>query len=228
MRIALGALAIFVVGMVGISLVRRSIGGVRAVAEGTGPISLPIAFVPFKLNGEKLGTVRRVVLHRDAPKRVKSVELAVKLEDSLMAHGLAGCRLAANLDSEQPATSRGSEIEVDAMIDGVLSCIPSGDTTSFFQEFGHVVFQPGDVSIPLLLPSDIVKDLQQGDIGPQDFRQQDEDSAEARADSISMAVEERTLSAAHTRQFLDSLRGEGLRRADSARRVLTQLADSTP
>ena len=240
MRIALGALGIFVVGLVGISLVRRSVGGVRAVAEGSGPITLPVMFVPFKLNGEKLGTVSRVVLHRDAPKRLKSVELAIKLNDSVMALGLEGCRLAANLDSEHPAASPGHEIDVGPMLDGVFSCIPAGDTTSAFQEFGHVVFQPGDVTVPLLLPSDIVTDLQQGDLGPQDFRGQDEtaieaaaeaaadsiaDAAELRADSIAVAVE-RTRAAAPSRRFSDSLRSEGLRRVDSARRVLTQMAES--
>lgn len=242
-RIALGALAIFVVGMVGLSLVRRSVGGVRAVTGGSGPITLPVMFVPFKLHGEKLGTVSRVVLHRDAPKRIKSVELTVKLNDSVLARGLEGCRLAANLDFDQPATTHGGGIDVGPMIDGVFSCLPAGDTTSAFQEFGHVVFQPGDVSVPLLLPSDIVTDLKQGDVGPPELNGQDADSVEAaaeavadsiadaaetRADSIAMAAEERTRSAARTRRFLDSLRAEGLRRADSTRRMLTQMADSMP
>ena len=82
MRIALGAAAIFVVGMIGVSLVRRGLGTVHGVVHGSGPISIPLAFIPFQLHGDKLGTLQRVTLQREAPNRVTSVELEVKLSDS--------------------------------------------------------------------------------------------------------------------------------------------------
>ena len=102
MRIALGALAIFIVGMLGLSLVRRGIGSVRGVVQGSGPISIPLAFIPFQLNGDKLGSLERVTLEREAPNHVTRVELEVKLSDSVLARGLEGCRLAANLESQSP------------------------------------------------------------------------------------------------------------------------------
>ena len=70
LRIALGALAIFTVGMIGVTLARQGVGRVRHVVEGSGPISVPLAFIPFHLNGQKLGTVSRVVLLREAPKQI--------------------------------------------------------------------------------------------------------------------------------------------------------------
>src|SRR5688572_12473412 len=100
LRIALGAAAIFTVGMIGVSLARQGVGRVRGVVEGSGPITLPIAFVPFKLDGQRLGNVSKVVLLRDAPKRISSVELEIKLKDSVLARGLEGCNLAANFDAD--------------------------------------------------------------------------------------------------------------------------------
>jgi hypothetical protein len=234
LRIALGATAIFTVGMIGVSLARHGVGRVRGVMEGSGPITLPIAFVPFKLDGERLGSVNKVVLLRDAPKRISSVELEIKLKDSVLARGLEGCHLAANFDDDREPG--GARVEVDPFSSGVFSCLDRSDSVPRFQMFGRAVFQPGDVTVPLLLPDDIVNDLKQGEF------ETPEDSidaiAEARADSISAEAEARADSIAnqaHARadsivarseRLVDSLRREGLRRADSARRVIGRMADS--
>ena len=82
------------------TLVRRGRDKVTAVVTGSGPLTIPLPFVPFQLDGNKLGTVERLVVNREAPKKVSSVDLEVKLDDSLLVQGLAGCRLAANLESD--------------------------------------------------------------------------------------------------------------------------------
>src|SRR4051812_9668212 len=92
LRIALGAVAIFTVGMIGISLAKQGVGRVRGVVQGSGPLAIPLAFVPFTLDGSKLGTVDKLTLFRDAPKRISAVEIHIKLKDSLLAGGLEGCR----------------------------------------------------------------------------------------------------------------------------------------
>ena len=234
MRIVLGAIAIFAVGMIGISLVRRGLHGVREVAEGTGPITVPIAFVPFKLDGRKLGTLNKLVLYRTAPKELSSVELEVKLADSVLARGLEGCRLAANLDESRNRGRR--QVEVGSLSSGVFSCLKGDDPASQFQDFGRAVFQPGNVSVPLLLPRDMVDDLKEGNFDS------GEDSAaalsEAQADSIADAMEaqaesissvaERHVDSVMKRneRLLDSLRLEGERRADSTLRAGARVADS--
>jgi hypothetical protein len=234
LRIALGAAAIFTVGMIGVSLARQGVGRVRGVVEGSGPITLPVAFVPFKLDGRKLGNITRVVLHRDGPKQIASVELQVKLGDSVLARGLEGCRLAANLADEH---GRDVHIRVGPLTGGVFSCLHGTDSTPGFQEFGNAVFQPGDIKVPLLLPNDIVDDLQQGDFGSQvddsvgEAAQARADSianaAEMRADSISTAAEQQADSiVARSERLVDSLRREGLRRADSTRHSMPRVADS--
>jgi hypothetical protein len=226
LRIGLGAAAIFVVGMIGVTLARQGVGRVRGVMEGSGPITLPIAFVPFKLDGRKLGSVDKVVLLRDAPKQISSVELEIKLKDSVLARGLEGCHLAANFDADhKPGEAR---VHGDPFSSGVFTCLDRSDSVPRFQVFGRAVFQPGDVTVPLLLPDDIVTDLKQGNFGSPD-----EDSidavAEARADSISDAADARADSmsdlaqaradaiVAQSERLVDSLRREGMRRADSAR-----------
>ncbi len=229
LRIALGALAIFTVGMIGVTLAKQGVGRVRHVVEGSGPISVPLAFIPFHLNGQKLGTVSRVVLLREAPKQISAVQLEAKVRDSAVARGLAGCRLTANLDKDEtPGTIH---IRTGEKAVGVFTCLHAGDSAPGFQEFGRATFQPGDVTVPLLLPDDMVNDLREGHFDDSDVKDsigaaaeaQAEsigDAAEARADSIAEAASSRADSiVAHRQRLVDSLREEGQRRADSALRA---------
>ncbi|MGZ8398252.1 MAG: hypothetical protein ACXWWN_04360 [Gemmatimonadales bacterium] len=223
MRIALGAAAIFIVGMVGLSLVRRGLGTVRGVVHGSGPISIPLAFIPFQLNGDKLGTLQRVTLQREAPNRVTSVELEVKLSDSLLARGLEGCRLAANLESEKRG-SPGVNVQRGPFTEGSFWCANGDSTNLGLVEYGHAVFHPGAVTVPLLLSQGLVDELQDLNFDADSTPPVDEvqlDSivaaAELKADSIQAAV--------HARMG-DSLRAEGRRRGDSARSVIGRMADS--
>lgn len=222
MRIALGALAIFIVGMVARALINRGIGGVRGVVEGSGPLSIPLAFIPFRLGGDKLGTLDRVTLQRETPRRITSVRLEVKLSDSMLARGLEGCRLAANLDSD--GDGRGVDIHRGPFADGSFWCAKDDTTDAALVEYGQAVFRPGDVTVPLYLPQDLVDELQNLDFGDDTTPP----FSEAQADSISEATEVGAESVPAVRErMVDSLRSEGQRRADSARQVLTGIADST-
>ena len=237
LRIVVGAVAIFSVGMIGVTLARQGAGRVRSVVEGTGPLSLPIAFVPFKLDGQKLGTVSKIVLQRDAPKRISSVQVQIKLGDSVLARGLAGCRLLANFDKDQ--ASRGDiKVRVGPRSPSVFSCVQGKDSVNGYQIFGDAVFEPGGVSVPLLLPDDIVNDLKEGNFGS-DSDDSVTDSAEAKADSIEEAQQDRADSitavaereakkaVAQQLRLADSLRREGLRRQDSVLRAVPARPDST-
>jgi hypothetical protein len=205
------------------------------VMEGTGPISLPIPFVAFKLDGQKFGTLERVVLLRETPKQISSVELQIKLRDSVLARGLEGCRLAANFEAGHG--DRGVRVvKTDPLSSGVFSCFHGRDSVAGLQEFGRAVFQPGNISVPLLLPDDVVNDLKKGDFGSdedsaaaisQARADSIADAAEARADSITTAAEARASSIqARGERLADSLREEGERRADSTRRAASRMADS--
>lgn len=225
-RIALGALAIFIVGMIARALINRGMGGIRGVVEGSGPLSIPLAFIPFRLGGDKLGTLDRLTLQRETPGRVSSVELEVKLSDSVLARGLEGCRLAANLDNGGDGP-RGVNIHGRPFAEGSFWCRGDDSTDVGLVEYGHAVFHPGNVTVPLYLTQSLVNELQNLDLGGNP--PPPPAPPEAQADSIMAATELRAESVhAITNRMVDSLRAEGRRRADSARRVLTRMADSTP
>jgi hypothetical protein len=223
LKIAFGAVIIFAIGMVGLSIVRRGVARVNTVVTGSGPINIPLAFLPFELEGQRLGTMKRVTLHRAAPRHVTQVNLEIELSDSLVAQGIAGCRLAANL--EQDSGEQGINIQGGRFAKGTFWCLQEVDSTEHV-EYGQVTFRPGDVTIPLYLERDLVDELQHLDFeeNPDPVPDIDVDSvveaAHAHADSVMRANQLR-------RGTLDSLRAEGLRRADSVRRAFARMVDSS-
>jgi hypothetical protein len=238
-RILMGAFAIFAIGMLGVTLVRRGRHQVESVIASSEPLSIPLPFVPFQLNGSKLGTIERLTVNRDAPKKVSSIELQVKVDDSLVAQGLAGCRLAANMEGD--SAKRGDlNVQVNRLGDKTFFFCASSD--SGFEELGSVTLMPGNVELPLLVPESMAQHLRAGDWT------EDEDSTdaiEARSDSLAdlaetiadSAKEKAKLAQMEARQHIDranrirsrlgdSLRAEGLRRGDSLRQALGRMADS--
>jgi hypothetical protein len=232
MRILVGALAIFAIGMVGVTLLRRGVVKVNEVVSGAGPLSFPLPFVPFQLDGNKLGRVERMVVNRDAPKKVSSVDLEVKLDDSLVAQGLAGCRLAANVESDSSIPGD-INVHVNRLGDRTFFFCATND--SAFVEFGKVRLKPGDVTVPLLVPQSLAEHLRKGEWGngadSSDVLVQQAESlagtAQQAADSVAALQDQRDEAARFVRSKLgDSLRAEGKRRVDSLREALTRMADS--
>jgi hypothetical protein len=256
LKILLGALAVFAVGMIGVTLARRGIAGVERVVASDQPLTIPLSLVPFELQGERLGKLDHVTLFRKSPQEVTAVELEVNLADSLVARGLAGCRLVANMEARGDS---GIDIRVGRHASTVFYCAGPGDSAQTdLLEYGHAVLQPGEVEIPLLLPRDVVKELQHLDFGkgaPSEATAEQADSiaeaAQERADSIELAVQ-RALerSGVDRRRAIDSIKSgarrlgdslraagmrqaeegrrqaEDMRQADSARREAERVADS--
>ena len=235
LRILLGALAVFAVGMIGITFARRTRDTVTAVVTGSGPLSIPLPFVPFELEGNKLGRLERLVVNREAPKKVSSVDLEVKLDDSLLVQGLAGCRLAANLESD---SSKSGDINFRAhrLEDQAFFFCAKSD--SGLVEFGTVKLTPGDVTVPLLVPVSLAEQMRAGNWGDHDVADSADvlaeraeslaDKAEEAADSIAeMAGQQAAASARATSSRLgDSLRAAGKMRAESLHTALGRMADS--
>jgi hypothetical protein len=233
--ILLGALAVFAVGMIGVTFARRTRDKVTAVVTGSGPLSIPLPFVPFELEGNKLGRLERLVVNREAPKKVSSVDLEVKLDDSLLVQGLAGCRLAANLESDSSKSGdinfRSHKIEDRAF----FFCAKSD---SGLVEFGTVKLAPGDVTVPLLVPVSLAEQMRAGNWGDHDDADSADvlaeraeslaDKAEEAADSIAeLAGQRASASARATSSRLgDSLRAAGKTRAESLHTALGRMADS--
>ncbi len=205
LKILLGALGIFAIGMIGVTIVRKGVAKVHNVVESSDPITIPLGLIPFVLSGERLGNLDHVTLNRESPQRVSDVELEVNLTDSLLARGLSGCRLAANFGSD--STKKGINIQTrEGMGDNTFYCAPGDSMPPDLVEFGVALLQPGDVEVPLLLPLDVVTDLQTLDF--------DHDSAAG--DSIRVDVPDADSIKAEVARELEAA-GVQVRRGDSAR-----------
>jgi hypothetical protein len=222
LRILLGALGIFAIGMIGVSLVRAGHSKIHSVIEGSGPITVPLGLIPFVLAGERLGNLDRVTLHRESPSRVSAVELEVDLSDSLLARGLSGCRLAANFEGD--STDHGVNIRVNRNHNSAFQCVAEDSAPPDLIEYGVAIFQPGDVEVPLLLPADVVTELQTLDFIHDSSRTGASDSspriAVPNADSIRADVARQLKLAdsvsSSARRFADSVRAEARKRMAEA------------
>ena len=165
LRILLGALAVFAIGMIGVTLSGGPGQGHRSGDRHGSARRSRCPFVPFELDGNKLGMVERLVVNRDAPKKVSSVDLQVKLDDSLMVQGLAGCRLAANLESD---SSKAGDINVHAhRMDETGVLLLRQERLGLVRVRHGDASQPGDVTVPLLVPASLADTLQNGNWGDQ-------------------------------------------------------------
>ena len=148
-KILLGAVLVFVVGYAGVSAVRGSVNKVRQLSETSDPISIPLAFIPFHLDGDRAGTFSGLRIIRDTPKSVTAFHIRVKLGDSVDVEHLKQCRL----HLEQTGT--------DFDPDDEFECIGRGESDSGLVQFGDVTFIRDDIefSVPLLLAEATVEDL---------------------------------------------------------------------
>ena len=144
--ICLGALGIFAVGMVVIGMGRRGTDWVDDVAHSATTISIPLVLVPFRLNGNDIGSIKRLNILRENPDQVSGAELLVKLREAAVAPG-ADCALAID--------------DLDRIGNGATFYCADDATrrTDSLVPFGKVEFEPEGVTRPLLLPRDVVAEI---------------------------------------------------------------------
>lgn len=142
LRIALGATAVFALGMGLIALTRNSIAEVRALAMSTRPIGIPLVIMPFRLDGNQIGNVRRLDLLRTSPSDFSGIRFIVRLDDSAAAARLPDCRLTL---TDPPSLAQGNGFQ----------CISSADSAALhLKVVGEIVFEPGGVVRALFAPPD--------------------------------------------------------------------------
>ena len=155
LRIVLGALVIFGVGMVIAKMFQRGRTAVRDIAEGSGPISVPVpGFVPFSLDGSRLGSIRRITMYRSAPKQPSGFVVSVNLPDSIASDRLARCMLL--VDTSQ--NTAGTSVNINAKT--AFRCLSAADTAGKdLVPFGTIVIRARGDSFPFLLPRAVVDDM---------------------------------------------------------------------
>lgn len=202
-KIVFGALGIFAIGMVIVTAIRKATNQVRVYSETSEPISIPFPFgiVPFRLDGNRLGTVEHLTLLRDSPEGISNIRLVVKLADSVDNSLLANCILVIK-DVEH--------------IDNKTSFLCQGQDTAGMGlvPYGQVELEGRETSFPLLLPQVAVEGLRS---------EQGSDELEARIDSISDAAE---ATADSLSEVADSITEANMEMADSIREAAREKADS--
>lgn len=204
-KIALCAALIFAAGMIVVNVVRIGRESVEEVAEGTGPIRIPLMLVPFKLDGERLGTMRQLVIFRDSAQQPTSLELSVALSDSLATGRLADCIIAL-----LPASDTSGITPTD------FTCVSAADTGGKrLVQFGELRLRNRTESFPLLAPEDKVQEIRQHsgtraadiDEAAQEARDSIREARQEMIDSIISATETRRQeSHAEAMRLVDSIR----------------------
>jgi hypothetical protein len=153
-KILLGAVIVFVVGSGVVRLVRGGIDRKRSVFHSAEPITIPLAFIPFTLDGERIGTFRRLTIRRDAPKVVAGIDVRVALEDGFPGVNLDSCRL---------TTVEQGQFDIE---EGFV-CLSADSVDSALVDFGTVAFLgPGrETIVPLLLDSAVVGEMRRSEEG---------------------------------------------------------------
>ena len=128
LKIILGACAVFLVGFAGVTAVRKSKDKIRSLAESSDPVSFPLAFLPFTLDGEKAGTFKGIRLDRDAPKSLNGITLRITLADSADPSRIQACVITLEGDGHDFDPARG------------FRCLKPEEVDSSLVAFGEVRF----------------------------------------------------------------------------------------
>ena len=206
-KITLGAIGIFAIGMVIVTAINAAKRQVVNITETSNPLTIPFPFgmVPFKLDGAKLGTVEQLTLIRDTPKGISNVRLMVKLTDSGQAAKLAQCLLVVD--------------DVQNLNDRTTFRCQNSDTAGLnLVHYGDVSLEGVEGVFPLLLPQEAVEDLRSEGANQE---------LEARVDSISEAASALADSITEVNmERADSIRDAAMAKADSIRDEAFRMADS--
>lgn len=154
LKIGFGAVAVFLVGMMLLTLGRQA---KTAAAEAlttalqssvlTG-VSNAASDLPFRLDGERLGTVQRASIHRVQSGALPEVNLTVQLTDNGSARQLHDCVLVPERD-EQFDFDRGFTCAMGL----------KGDLV----EVGRIQFLPGNFDRPIMVSRAVARDLSRGE-----------------------------------------------------------------
>ena len=187
-RIIVGALLIGGVGFGFVSLIRKG----KSYVESSKDLTIPLgSFIPFRLDGQKVGTIRSLAIRRSAPKELNGFDLRIRLSDSAAFTRLGECNL--SVTDPQHFDERTT-----------FSCLASD---SGYQSFGEVrmdLREDGNTRTlvrPLLLPETAIREMQR----------HASDSVSSRfTDSI--AAEVRSRARVQSRAYSDSVRAAELDR----------------
>lgn len=152
-RIALGAVLVFCLGMSATVAVRKGKAEVRSLLATVGRrLPLKLAHLGFRLDGRRLGDLTGLEVQRAGPGDLGRVTVRVQLESPADLAALAGCSLTA--EGFQGFNDRSG-----------FRCAATGELDGDqLVKLGDVIFQPGNLSRPLYLPSQDAERWRRSDV----------------------------------------------------------------
>jgi hypothetical protein len=210
LKIGLGALAVFAIGLVAWQMVERGVTEVRDIAGSDRAISIPLfGVLPFNVEGRRTGKIDRITILRDAPKQISGVVVRVGSADSLVGAEFADCSF-----TVQDPTHLDENTQ--------FRCLKGEAALAGLEGFGEVRIETssGVVVRKIYLPPEVVREFRD----PAKFdshvqaAEEHEAAAQRMADSIEAATEamvdsiEQSVSAR-----VESVTAEGMKRAAEAR-----------
>lgn len=176
LRIGLGALGVFGVGLLLVRGIEYGKDRVKGVIAGKDPITVPIGFLPFNVDGERFGTVRTLKLIRDDAQHLESVQLAVRLGDRADAERLPKC----DLYLENPHEISDSSTFVCAPAEGIAD--------GSLRQLGTILLTPTDRRITFYADSAAVAEFRKDQLGL-NLIESSSDGADAASSAVADAAQ---------------------------------------
>jgi hypothetical protein len=149
-KIALGMLVVFGIGMFAVKGVNAGKAKVMDITHSSSSITLPMLGASFKMNDAALGGLEKLQIARSAPDRIQAINLTVRLNDGVDVEQFADCELTVR-DASHIDKNTG------------FTCLTAADPGfSDLVEFGRIKFLPSGQNHRLMLPRGFRDELQQG------------------------------------------------------------------
>jgi hypothetical protein len=144
-RIAVGAVAIFCLGLMGMVAVREGKAQVRGLlSTAARGLPLRLANMGFRLHGRQIGEITGIEVQRQSAADVGSVALKVRLRRLAETPMLTDCLLTAD-DLDRWKRRHG------------FRCASPSEMGADLVEVGTVSFEPGEIVRPLYLPGQVIE-----------------------------------------------------------------------
>lgn len=148
-KIVLGMLVIFGVGMVVRAGIMSGKSKVESLTKGTESISIPMLGMPFRTAAGEIGSINRLYVDRSAPKQVSGFRLAVTLNDGVDVDQFDHCEVTVT----DPETINEHT---------AFTCLTEADSGfSELVQFGSITFRPSGEVHRLMVPRAVRDEIRQ-------------------------------------------------------------------
>jgi len=214
LRIGLGSVAIFLVGMVIVQVFKAGRDKVVSIVDGDADIPIPLlGVVPFQVGNARLGDLRRVTLLRDAPHHITGVNFVARIGDSATIEPLKDCGFLTLEGYDQ--RQAGTDLKVNFGEDTRFKCLSDSSGLASFGlvEVRHTQGkEETTLRRTLILPPEVIVEIQAA-MGRRDSLDAGalEDSIRIAVDSIQRAVQVQIQQATEAQDRARTTRGQGTR-----------------